>query len=73
MKKIVRKISIEELIENHPGSVQFLIKRNLPCLVCGEPSWGTLEELARDKGLSETDVDALLNEMNVALAAEKTK
>ena len=73
MKQIVRTISIEDLIDQHPGSVQFLIKRNLPCLVCGEPSWGTLEELARDKGMSEKDVDALVNEMNVALVAEKTK
>ncbi|MBI5474745.1 MAG: DUF1858 domain-containing protein [Ignavibacteriae bacterium] len=67
MKKIIRTISIEELLENHPGSVQFLIKRNLPCLVCGEPSWGTLEELACEKEYGEQEIDMLVRDMNAQL------
>jgi len=49
MKRIERKTGVEELLERFPESVQFLINRKLPCLVCGEPSWGTLEELAAEK------------------------
>ena len=70
MTLINRDISIEDLIEQFPGSVKFLISRNLPCLVCGEPSWGTLEELAKDKGFDDGSIDRLVREMNAKLALE---
>jgi hypothetical protein len=72
VNRIERTISIEDLLEHFPGSVQFLINKKLPCLVCGEPNWGTLEELAKEKGWSDEAVDTLVNEMNEELLIEKT-
>lgn len=71
MSRIERATSIENLINKFPGAVHFLIQKSLPCLVCGEPSWGTLEELARDKGWSDAAIDELVRQMNQELVTEK--
>jgi hypothetical protein len=71
MKPITRHISIEDLVAHYPGSVKFLINKGLPCLVCGEPTWGTLEQLARDKGWNDVAIDELVEEMNEQLTTEK--
>lgn len=67
MKRIEPTISIEELVASVPGAVAYLIERGLPCLVCGEPSWGTLEEVARDKGWTQSEIEELVAEMNSTL------
>jgi hypothetical protein len=67
MKLIEPTISIEELVASVPGAVAYLIERGLPCLVCGEPSWGTLEEVARDNGWTASEIEALVAEMNATL------
>lgn len=71
MNQIVPNISIEDLLDRYPGSVKLLIDKGLPCLVCGEPSWGTLEELAREKGWDDKAIIQLVEEMNHTLAPEK--
>ncbi len=38
MTRVAPDIRIEEIIEKVPGSVGFLVRKGLPCLVCGEPS-----------------------------------
>jgi hypothetical protein len=70
MNRISRATPVEDLVQDFPWSVKFLISRNLPCLVCGEPSWGTLEELAREKRWSEDAIDSLLEEMNLYIQKE---
>jgi hypothetical protein len=57
-------ILIEDLIERYPGAVGFLIEHGLPCVVCGEPFWGSLAELARDKGWDDAKIDELVQEFN---------
>lgn len=61
---IKRNISIEELTDNYPFSVSFLREKGIVCIVCGEPVWGTLEEVARSKGYDDTGIDQLVNELN---------
>ena len=60
--------SIEDLVTLFPASVSILLKRNLPCLVCGEPVWGTVEELARNSGWKDPEVISLIEELNKAYA-----
>lgn len=62
MRHFSRDVTIEELLDEAPEANTFLIERGLPCLVCGEPFWGTLEDLARRNGVE--DVDALVRDMN---------
>ena len=61
---ISRAEAIDDLCQAHPELVGFLIEHGLPCVVCGEPFWGTLEELARDKGWDDARIDALVGEFN---------
>jgi hypothetical protein len=42
-----------------------MIGKGLPCFVCGEPTWGTFEEMARRSGKSESEIDALVEELQM--------
>ena len=61
--KITKDITIEELIEAVPASVEYLMKEGIRCIVCGEPIWGTLEEAAEEKGFGEEDIDRFVNDL----------
>lgn len=57
-------IEVEELIEIIPESVDFLRQKGIVCVLCGEAVWGTLEELAIEKGFSKDDIQQIVNEIN---------
>jgi len=61
--KITKNISIEELIEEVPSSVKYLMTEGIRCIVCGEPIWGTLEEAAEEKGFNQEDISRFVNEL----------
>lgn len=61
--EITKQILIEDLVDNYSFAVRFLMEKGIRCIMCGEPIWGTLEEAAQEKGFSERDVDAFVNEM----------
>ncbi len=58
-----RTTPVEDLVRI-PGATTLLIRHGLPCLVCGEPAWGTLEELASGEGMSENAVEELIRLLN---------
>ncbi len=60
---IHKDISIEDLTQEFPGSVSYLLARGIHCVVCGEPLWGTLASVARDKGFSESEIDAIIDDL----------
>jgi len=60
--KIQNDILIEDLVERYPDAIPWLSERGIVCLVCGEPAWGTLEELARKKGIE--NIDELVNQLS---------
>jgi hypothetical protein len=53
---------VEELLEKYDGINVYLMKKGIVCIRCGEPVWGTLEELVEDKGMDIDEVVADLNE-----------
>ena len=61
--EINKDISIEELIEQVPASVKYLMNEGIRCIVCGEPIWGTLEEAAEEKGFNKNDIDRFVKEL----------
>ncbi len=68
--EITKDILIEELVNNYPFSVKYLMEKGIRCIMCGEPIWGTLEEAAQEKGFSDADIEGFVQEMR-RLAAEK--
>ena len=55
---------IEDLVKMIPESVRYLMQKNIKCLACGEPIWGTLAEAARQKGFCEDEIDIIVTELN---------
>ncbi|MBN2621663.1 DUF1858 domain-containing protein [candidate division WOR-3 bacterium] len=47
---ITKESLVEDVLKAHPGLARVFIQEGLPCLVCGESFWGTIEELARQHG-----------------------
>ena len=62
--KISKDISIEELVRILPEAVTFLMENGIRCLRCGEPAWGTLEALAKEKGFTEEDISGFTKMLN---------
>ena len=62
--KIEKKILIEDLVDNHPFSIKYLSEKGIRCIRCGEPTWGTLEEAAKEKNFSDNDIEVFVKELN---------
>jgi hypothetical protein len=52
---------VEDVVRDHPRAVGFLRTQGIVCIQCGEPVWGTLEEVIRGKGQDPQRVLAALN------------
>jgi methionine synthase II (cobalamin-independent) len=61
---IDKDILIEDLVKRLPKAVGYLMKKNIKCLACGEPVWGTLEQAARQKGFSDAEIAVFVDELN---------
>lgn len=61
---ITKDILVEDLVEELPDSVIFLRERGLVCILCGEPVWGTLNELAKSKNFTDDQIDEIVVQLN---------
>lgn len=61
---ITKQITIEELVNRFPGTIQFLSEHGIRCIRCGEPVWGTLEEAALEKGYGKQEIGDILILLN---------
>lgn len=64
MKQIDENITIEELTETYPKTVQYLSKHHIRCIICGEPIWGTLKEACEEKKKSEEEIKQIVQDIN---------
>jgi len=69
MATITTGTSIEELLELLPEANGYLIEQGLPCLVCGEPFWGSVGDLAAKHGVE--DVERIVMELNGMFEAKE--
>lgn len=65
-----KETQVEELVEAHPEVAGWMTRRGMRCVVCGEPFWGTLEELASDSNLEEKELEKFLVDLNAKLRGE---
>jgi len=65
--KITKDVFIEDLVSELPESVEYLMKKGIRCLRCGEPVWGTLENAAMEKGFSVEQLEVFVNELNALM------
>lgn len=62
-KEITKDITIEELINIKPEAVTYLMQKGIRCLICGEPTWGTLESVSKEKGFNDNDIETFVEEI----------
>ena len=48
-------IYIEDLVNEYPEVVSPLAEMGIVCIACGEPVWGTLNDLIISKGLDSSE------------------
>lgn len=61
MPHITKESNVEDLLTSYPSLTRVFIAHGLPCLVCGNPFWGTISELAQKHSV---DLAKLLKELN---------
>lgn len=66
---ITKDTLIEDLVKRVPKAVGYLMKKNIKCLACGEPIWGTIEQAAKENGFSDGEIAIFVTELN-ALATD---
>lgn len=64
MQTITKKDEIEYIFENIPDSLAYLMRKGVCGLNCGEPVWGTLENAAKERGFSDSEIDLIVIELN---------
>lgn len=67
--EISKTMPIEILISEVPLSVKFLCDKGIRCIKCGEPIWGTIEEMAKEKGLTSSEIDNLIVDLQKLVAS----
>jgi len=60
---ITADTKVDQIVKDCPGVVGFLIRQGLPCVVCGEPFWGSLADLARQKKWDNEQINKLVEEV----------
>ncbi len=61
--KVEKTTTVEELVVNYPQTVKVFMRFGIPCISCGSPLWGTVEEEAKRKGVSGEKLDELIAEL----------
>jgi hypothetical protein len=61
-EKITPEMTIEEVLTRWPSTAKVFVKWGLKAMVCGEPAWGTIKELAERSGVS--DIEGLCRELS---------
>lgn len=61
---INKDIYIEDLVNDYPFSVKYLMEKGIKCIMCGEPIWGTLEEAAKEKSFTDEEIEKFVKDLN---------
>ncbi|HEX2869153.1 MAG TPA: hypothetical protein VHO03_19075 [Ignavibacteriales bacterium] len=64
MVQVEKSNLIVEILRMVPSSLPFLIKKGICGLSCIDSDMGSLETIARRKGFSDEEIDAIVLEIN---------
>ena len=66
--EVSRESIIEDLVNDHPDSITFLMEKGIRCLRCGEPIWGTLGSAMDEKDFPIDRQMEIVQELRAFLA-----
>ncbi len=69
--EITKDMLIEELVNNYPLSVRYLMEKGIRCIMCGEPIWGTLEEAVQEKDFTDAEIKGFVQEIRELAKSSK--
>ena len=72
-KPISKNMTLGELVQNYPEAAMLLARRGLHCIGCGMAAQETIEQGAMAHGMSEHDIESMLDEMNKKASGKKDK
>lgn len=64
MIKITPDTLVEDVLTRWPATARVFVKWGIKAMVCGEPAWGSIRELAERSGV--TDLDGLCRDLSEA-------
>ena len=70
MNNVTGSMYVEDIVSNYPESVGYLMEREIICIRCGAPVWGTLDELLESKGVK--DKNGFISELNSFLEKKES-
>lgn len=62
--RIRRDMTLGEIVSRFPGAAEIMMNYGLHCVGCHVAAWESLEEGARAHGMSEAEIEEMLNELN---------
>jgi len=62
--KITKKSNISEIVEKHPEAISVLFEKGIHCVGCHAAAFETLEQGLKAHGLSEEDMQKVVDELN---------
>ena len=70
-KFITKDMTISEVIEKYPSTIETLLMTGVHCIGCHVSYFETLEQGMKGHGMSDEEVDEVINEMNNVIKNEK--
>ncbi|MEJ5307461.1 MAG: DUF1858 domain-containing protein [candidate division WOR-3 bacterium] len=67
--KVSLDMEVEDIVREYPQLISYLMDRDIICIRCGAPVWGSLRELLESKGIK--DLEKFVEEMNQFLEQNK--
>jgi hypothetical protein len=64
MDEITKDTAIEDMVNAFPLAIPLLSQYGIRCLLCGEPSWGTIGSAAKEKYIEDGKLDEILVQLN---------
>ena len=62
--KITKRMTISELLDVQPDSMEILLNAGLHCIGCGASSFEALEDGMRMHGFSDSEIDDIITQLN---------
>jgi hybrid cluster-associated redox disulfide protein len=61
---ITKKMLIGEVASKYPAAVEIMFKHGMHCIGCGMTAYESLEQGCQGHGMSEEEIDKMVEEMN---------
>ncbi|MBU1199415.1 MAG: DUF1858 domain-containing protein [Nanoarchaeota archaeon] len=73
VKGVSKDMVLGDIAAKFPDSVPVMFKQGLHCIGCGMVAFETLEQGCQAHGMSDKDIDNMVDEMNKAVEKAKNK